>query len=278
MTFPTDFMPDSPKPASFKLDRMVTVLRSVPITGAHKAQTRQIGEGYWECDLDYNPMKEEHFGALASYLNQKNGMHDSFGVLVPNFDRRGDVTAVGNYISLSNGKCVQIQSQGSLAAPSDVFVATTNPTASQTFSNGLALTSGVPVAVYFEASSIVSSATVELFTSNSGTTGSTASSETYAVNEGRNFVCLTPTQSGNLYVKVSHGTTASFTGWQIHEGLQVGIQTAATAPDVQASDSSAYYLPAPVAAMPVSLDSNKFSVTYGKDSFIKMKIGLIERR
>lgn len=278
MTFPTDFMPDSPKPASFKLDRMVNVLRSVPVTGAHKAQTRQIGEGYWECDLDYNPMKEEHFGPLVSYLNQKNGMHDSFGVLVPNFDRRGDVTAAGNYISLSNGKCVQIQSPSSLAAPSDIFVASTNPNTTMTFSNGLALTSGVPVAVYFEASSIVSTATVELFTSNTGTIGSNASSETYNVKEGRNFFCLTPTQSGALYVKITHGTTASFTGWQIHEGLQVGIQTAATAPDVQASDAGAYYLPGPVAAMPVSLDSNKFSVMYGKDSFIKMKIGLIERR
>ena len=124
----------------------------------------------------------------------------------------------------------------------------------------------------------MSAATVELFTSNTGTIGSNASSETYNVKEGRNFFCLTPTQSGQLYAKITHGTTASFTGWQIHEGLQVGIQTTATAPDVQASDSGAYYLPGPVAAMPVSLDSNKFSVMYGKDSFIKMKIGLIERR
>ena len=69
MTFPTDFMPDSPKPASFKLDRMVNVLRSVPVTGAHKAQTRQIAEGYWESDLDYNPMKDEHFGRSVYYFH-----------------------------------------------------------------------------------------------------------------------------------------------------------------------------------------------------------------
>jgi hypothetical protein len=276
MSLPTTRMPDAPRPASFKVDRMSNVLRSVPITGAHRAQTRVIGESYWSVDLSYNPMREEHFGPLIAFLNKQNGMHEAFGVTLPNFDSR-DVVAVGNYISLSNGKCVQIETVGSLSAPSQLFVASTNPTATQTFTNSIAVTSGVPVSVYVEADSVVSSATVEMWTTNTGSTGSNRSN-VEAINAGRNMVCLTPTVSGSVYIKVSHGTTASLSSWSLYGGLQVGIQTATTAPSVQASDAAAYYLPGPVAVIPVSLSSNKMSVEYGKDSFIKLKVGLTERR
>lgn len=276
MSLPTTRMPDSPRPASFKVDRMSNVLRSVPITGAHRAQTRVIGESYWSVDLAYNPMREEHFGPLISFLNKQEGMHDSFGINLPNFDSR-DVVAVGNYISLSNGKCVQIETAGSLSAPSQLFIASTNPSATQTFTNSIAATAGVPVSVYVEADSIVSAATIQLWSENTGISGSTRSN-VETVQAGRNLVCLTPTASGAVYVRVTHGTTATLSGWSVYEGLQVGIQTTVTAPNVQASDAAAYYLPAPMAVIPVSLDSNKMSVEYGKDSFIKLKIGLNERR
>ena len=276
MSLPTTRMPDSPRPASFKVDRVSNVLRSVPITGAHRAQTRVIGESYWAVNLDYNPMREEHFGPLISFLNKQEGMHDSFGINLPNFDSR-DIVAVGNYISLSNGKCVQIETAGSLSAPSQLFIASTNPSATLTYTNSIAVTSGVPVAIYVEADSIVSSATVEMWTTNGVATGSNRSN-VEAIYAGRNLVCLTPTVSGSVYIKVTHGTTATLSSWSLYEGLQVGIQTTVTAPDVQASDAGAYYLPAPMAVMPVSLGSNKMSVDYGKDSFIKLKIGLTERR
>jgi len=272
MTFPTDFMTDIPKPASFKIDRMVTVLRSVPITGAHKAQTRQIGEGYWECDLDYNPMKGDHFGPLVSYLNQKNGMHETFGVLLPNFDS-SNILAPGNYISLSNGKCVQIQDTGSLVNDS-VFVATTNPSPTETRTNSFAAVAGEPLAVYVEAESVYTDATLTIKRVSDDVVVANSAN----IGEGRTFACLTPTVSGNVYVCATHGSVATVTNWSVNRGLLVSTSNAQTAPPLQASDSASYFLPGPVAAMPVSLDSNKFSVTYGKDSFIKLKIGLIERR
>lgn len=276
MSLPTTRMPDSPRPASFKVDRVSNVLRSVPITGAHRAQTRVIGESSWAVNLDYNPMREEHFGPLISFLNKQEGMDNTFGVNLPNFDSR-DVVASGNYINLSNGKCVQIETVGSLLAPSQLFIASTNPSSTLTYTNSMAATAGVPLSVYFEADSVLSTATVELWSNNSATTGATRSNQE-AVQSGRNLVMLTPTVSGAVYVRISHGSSASATGWSVYEGLQVGIQTTVTAPLTQASDSASYYLPAPMAVMPVSLSSNKMSVTYGKDSFIKIKVGLTERR
>lgn len=274
MALPTTTMPDVIRPASYDIRRHTNVLSSTPIVGAHKTQTRAIGEAWHTIKLTYDPMHRDDFAELVSFCNARFGSNDTFGIYVPNFTKTKQGLERGNYLSLSSGKFAQLDSPGS--ADNTQLYSFKTTASNQTFSNQIAVTTGVPVAVYFEASGVTSTSTVQLWTANTGTTGSTAS-DVFPVTNGRNLVMLTPTTSVGVYVKVT-GSTTTVSDMSIKTGVDIGSNTATFAPRLLAADDSSYILPAPAALIPVSLSSNVQEVSYGRDSFIRLTLDLIERR
>ena len=274
MALPTTTMPDVIRPASYDIRRHTTVLSSTPIMGAHKTQTRAIGEAWHTIKLTYNPMHRDDFAGLVSFLNDCYGRHTTFGVYIPNFTKTRNGLEPGNYQSLTSGKFAQVNSTGS-ASNTQLYTHKT-AASNKIYSNSVSVTAGIPVAVYFDAAGVSSTSTVQLWTANTGTTGSTAS-DSFTVTNGRNLVMLTPTSTGSMFVQVT-GSTTTVSDFSIKTGQLVSSHTTTFAPSLLAADGASYILPAPVARVPVSLASNAQAVEYGRDSFIRVSVDLIERR
>ena len=274
MALPTLMLPDTVRPASYDIQRQTNVLSSVPITGAHRRQTRAIGEAYHTLSLKYHPMHRDEFAEIVAFVNDMYGMHSTFGVLIPNFTKDRLGAQAGNYLTLSTGKTTQLNSAGSMDN-TQLYTAKTNASI-YTFSNQVAVTSGVPVAVYVDVSGTTATSEIQMWSTNTGTTGS-AMSDGFTLRPGRNLVMLTPSSSGGAYVRLK-GSTITVTECSIKTGVHVGSNTQTMSPSLLAADDSAYILPAPAAILSCSLASNAQTVSYGNDSFIRMDLNLTERR
>ena len=274
MAIPTLRLPDSPRPSSYKITKKSNVLTSAPIVGAHRTQTRLIGEDYHMVSLTYDPMSRDEFAPLITFLNGLQGQHTQFAVTIPNFGRSANVLESGNYISLSNGRCVQIVDASGFT-PSSLASATTNPNSTETFSTIVPVTSGVPVGVYFNATNVDAQGSVSLAATNAAG-GGTVLSDSRELSNGRNFVVLTPTTTQGCYVRFAHGATTGVSGLSVFTGLSTASAT--LSPALTPADAGAFMVPGEASVMPCSLTTNGVSVTYGSDSFIRVKLDLIERQ
>ena len=274
MALPTVLLPDNIRPASFEVKRHEKVLTSAPVIGAHRMQTRIIGEAYHTVRFVYDPMHRDDFGELIPFLNGLRGRHDTFGVIIPNFTK--DLTGAhpGNYLTLSNNKTRQVVDAGN-ANGTELFTGTT-VAGSKIFSNGIIIGSTAErICVYFDATGLSSSATACLWTTNDGVTGSIAS-DSFSVRNGRNVVFLTPTSTGAAHVKID-SATGSLSNTSIKNGMLVSSSTATFAPDLLSSHGSSHIMPLPAALMKVSLNNDVQTIRYGSDSLIRIELDMIER-
>ena len=267
-------LPDSPRPASYKITKQSNVLVSSPIVGAHRSQTRLIGEDYHMVSLTYDPMSRDEYAPLVTFLNGLQGQHTRFEVTIPNFSRSANVLEQGNYVSLSNGRCVQILDAGFVSF--NQVSGTTSPAPSVTYSNSIAVESGVPIGVYFDATDIGAAGTCSLRATKSETDGSLLSTEVMPITNGRNFIKLVPTATQNLYIQIRHGNTTSVKNLSAHIGQRSAAAT--LSPSSTPADAGAYLIPGQAAVLSCSLAKSGVSVTYGADSFIKVKLDLVERQ
>ena len=273
---PTTLLPDTVRPASFDIQRHHKVLTSDPIVGAHRMQTRVIGEAYHTIKMKYDPMPRESYGALIPFLNNLRGQHDTFGVIIPNFTKGSTGLIEGNYITTTRGLTRQVLEAGN--GPNDEVFTWTTTASNQMFSNAFTLSTFDLIAVYFDASGVAADTKISLWSSNTGTTGVIESDE-FTVREGRNVFFLNPTlDSGNTYVRLSKVPT-SVTGFSIKYGWPCGgVFSTTFAPAIPASHHNEYAMPLPAAVMNVSLNSPVQKVSYGADSLIRIELDLIERK
>lgn len=275
MAIPSLRLPDNPRPSSYKITKKSNVLTSAPVVGAHRMQTRLIGEDYHMVSLTYDPMSRDEYAPLVSFINGLQGQHTQFAVTIPNFSRSASVLEMGNYVSLSNGRCVQIIDASGFT-PSNLATGTTKPSSFETFSNILSVTAGVPVGIYCNAADVAAEGLISLHATNAVGGGTILSEEQVELSNGRNFVILTPTATQGVYVRMTHPATTTITDLSVFTG--VSAASATLSPALTAADAGAYLVPGEAAVMPCSLTSNGVSVTYGADSFITVKLDLIERQ
>lgn len=275
MAIPSLRLPDNPRPSSYKITKKSNVLTSSPIAGAHRMQTRLIGEDYHMVSLTYDKMSRDEYAPLVSFLNGLQGQHTQFAVTIPNFSRSANVLEAGNYVSLSNGRCVQIVDASGFT-PSNLATGTTRPTSFESFSNIISVTAGVPIGVYLNTTDVAAEGTIDLRATNAAGGGSLLSEEQVSLSNGRNFVVLTPTSTQGLYVHATHPATTTVSALSVFTGLSAASAT--LSPALTPADAGAYLVPGEAAVMPCSLTSNGTSVTYGADSFITVKLDLIERQ
>lgn len=275
MAIPALRLPDHPRPSSYEITKLSNVLSSAPIVGAHRTQTRLIGEDYHTVSLSYNPMSRDEYAPLISFINSLQGPHTQFAVTIPNFSRSSNVLEAGNYVSLSNGRCVQIMDASGFT-PSNLVTGTTKPNSFETFSNIISVTAGVPVGIYLNAADVAAEGTISLRATNAAGGGSLLSEEQVDLSNGRNFVVLTPTATQGLYVRATHPATTTITAMSVHTGLSAASAT--LSPALTPADAGAYLVPGEAAVMPCSLTESGVTVTYGSDSFISVRLDLIERQ
>lgn len=273
MALPTILLPDNVRPAAFDIQRHHKVLTSAPIAGMHRMQTRVIGEAYHTIKLKYDPIHRDDFGAIIPFLNSLRGQHDTFGLIIPNYTKTVTGLVEGNYVTTTGGKTRQILSAGN--GPNTELFTWTTSSFSKTFSNGLSVTTGNPVGVYFDASGVPAGTTICLWTSNDGVTGSILS-DSFTVTEGRNVHFLTPTSTGSCYVRIEDANLG-ITKTSIKSGFLKSSYTTTYSPDLTAGHSGDFIMPLPAAVMKVSLNSPAQKISYGADSLIRIDLDLIER-
>lgn len=273
MALPTILLPDNVRPASFDIQRHHKVLTSAPIAGMHRMQTRVIGEAYHTIKLKYDPIHRDDFGAIIPFLNSLRGQHDTFGLIIPNYTKTVTGLVEGNYVTTTGGKTRQVLSAGN--GPNTELFTWTTEASGERFSNGLTVTTGTPVGVYFDASGVASGTTISLWSTNDGVTG-VIESDSFTVTEGRNVHFLTPTTTGATYVRISSValTTSSVS---IKSGFLKSSYTTTYSPDLTAGHSGDFIMPLPAAVMKVSLNSPAQKISYGADSLIRIDLDLIER-
>jgi hypothetical protein len=274
MALPTVRLPDTPRPASFTIQKTQRILTSEPMSGKHRMQTRVIGEPFHSVALKYNPIHRDDFGPLTAFLNGLRGQHDTFGLILPNFTKDDTGLIPGNYLTTSEGIVRQVVNPG-VAPNTEIFYASSKA-GNNTYSNEISVTSGEPIAVYFDASGVPGNTVVEL-SSDNGVTHGFSSSDTFVATEGRNVHMLTPNVTGTAYLRIGSGVPV-VTDYSIKECFLVSSYNASFAPALQTAHDSQYILPLPAAVMNVSLGAPVTKVQYAKDSTIKIELDLLERR
>ena len=272
MALPLKLLPDTIRPASFEIQRSQNVLTSSPMIGPHRMQTRIIGEASHSIKLKYDPIPSYSMGDLIPFLNSLRGPHDKFGLILQNYAKGTTGLVPGNYLTTTGGKTRQLLATGE--APNTELFTWATAAAGKVFTNSVQVWTSIPVGVYFDASVVPTGSTVELWTTNTGVTGSTMSDAFY-VTPGRNVVVLTPTSTGTAYIRISQAVTA--TAYSVKTCVLASSYDIEMAPALLAGNASDYIIPLPAAVMTVSLKGSAQKITYGSDSLIRIELDLVER-
>ena len=274
MELPILRLPDHVRPSSYMIERNHKVLTSEPVSGMHRMQTRLLGEPYHTINVKYDPIHRDDFGSIVPFLNSLRGQHDTFGLIIPNYTKDVKGLVAGNYLTTTNNKTRQVVDAGT--GPNTELLSAVTVGGGGQFSNSIAVTTGTPVAVYFDIPESVSGVTIDLFTGRNGDVG-IAGSTSYTVNQGRNVHFLTPTMTGAVYVRIT-SMNITLKSFSIKSGFLKNFYTTTLAPALSASHDSSFIMPLPAALMKVSLNGPVQQIQYEANSTIRIELDLIERQ
>ena len=94
---PSQLLPISPEPASFRITSKVKTLKSESLSG--KILTRKIGGQRFEVSLVYPPMTRTQFAPIHAFLMEQAGMSGLFYIKIPVFGTHAG--GVGEYYTYS---------------------------------------------------------------------------------------------------------------------------------------------------------------------------------
>ena len=253
MTYPTVFMPGNPEPASWNIRSNRKTLTSDSLS--MRRQTRVVGGQRYELDLSYNPMHRDQVQDLIDFLEDQQGRHGTFGVVLP------PLNSAQTYAHAeTHTKSYRVRSGGAtITELATSYNSSTRETNTFVVENAVSYIACVRV-------SNAGASTVRLVRNSDDA----VVSNSVQLQDGYNAVMLTTTSGTTAYLSITGSCEVLETSCRRSQASS-GLHLSPAA--IQADD----LLPGLYPVFTCSLDDDVVEVRYGKDGFIKLTVPLIER-